>query len=56
MEMFEWMRIKLEKIPAEIVKQHSLNQLEENGWIFMEIKKVMYEIPWAEILANAQLT
>ena len=50
------MQLPLDLIPAEIISQYNLHQIENNGWICMEIQKRMYDLPQVGILANELLT
>ena len=48
----EFMRIPLKIIPREIIDAYNLNALVNNqGWIHMRIKKGMYSLKQAEIIA-----
>jgi len=50
------MRIPLRLIPAEIIKQYNLNELvEPDGFMYIEIRKGMYGLPQAGIIAHNQL-
>jgi len=56
MERYEYMRIPLRLIPAEIIKQYNLNELiEPDGFVYIEIRKGMYGLPQAGIIAHNQL-
>ena len=49
----EFMRIYLKTIPQEIVDAYNLTALVDNqGWIYMRIKKGMYGLKQAMIIAN----
>ena len=52
MERYEYMKVKLEVIPQEIVEQYNLSQVVMEGWIHIEIRKGMYELHQAGLLAN----
>ena len=55
MKEFEYMRIPLSTFPGEIQQQYNLPSLVKNGHIMVEIRKGMYGLPQAGILANAEL-
>jgi hypothetical protein len=56
MEHYEYMRLPLTVIPPEIIVQYNLLPLVHNGYTYMEIRKGMYGLPQAGILANKKLT
>ena len=56
MERYEYMKLKIDIIPDEIVLQYKLKELTSNGWVYLEIRKGMYGLPQAGILANKKLT
>ena len=49
------MNIKLKIIPQEIIDQYQLQDLEENGWVYMKILKGMLGLKQAACLANELL-
>ena len=52
----EFMRIPLTMIPQEIVDAYNLTELvDEQGWIYMSIEKVMYGLKQAGTIANQEL-
>ena len=52
----EFMRIPLKIIPKEIIDAYDLKVLvEDQGWIYMRIKKCMYGLKQAGIIANQEL-
>ncbi|KAL7474487.1 hypothetical protein ACHAW6_000460 [Cyclotella cf. meneghiniana] len=51
----EYMKLKLNLIPTEIVQKHNLQKLKDNGWIYIRINLGMYGLPQAGILANKLL-
>jgi hypothetical protein len=55
MERFEYMRIPLSAIPDCIMDQYNLKPLIHNGSVMVEIRKGMYGLPQAGILANNRL-
>ena len=36
------MNLPLEIIPDEIIQQYNLEELSDNGWVYLEILKAMY--------------
>ena len=57
MDRFEYMRLKYDIIPDEISKAYNLDALvEPDGYVYMEIRKGMYGLSQAGILANKLLT
>ena len=42
-------------IPEEIIAQYGLRELEEDAWVYTEIRNGMYGLPQAGILANQKL-
>jgi Reverse transcriptase (RNA-dependent DNA polymerase) len=56
MERFEYMRIPVTQIPQAIFDMYNLHELVHNGHVYVEIRKGMYGLPQAGILANKQLT
>ena len=55
-ERFEYMKVKAEIIPIEIMTQYKLEVLAEDGWVYIEIRKGIYGLPQAGLLANIKLT
>jgi hypothetical protein len=56
MERYEYMRLPVNVIPAEIMVQYNLQALIHKEYIYIEIRKGMYGLPQAGKLANQQLT
>ena len=56
MERYEYMKMPLALIPQEIIDEYDLNKLVHNGHIYIEIRRGMYGLPQAGILANQLLT
>jgi hypothetical protein len=55
MELYEYMRLPIDIIPQEIVDQYELLLLVHNGYVYIEIRKGMYGLPQAGIIANNKL-
>jgi hypothetical protein len=52
---FEYMVINLESLPQETIEKYDLNELAQDGKVYIEIQKGMYGLPQAGILANELL-
>jgi hypothetical protein len=52
---FEYMKMLLSRFPEEIVQKYNLNALAVNGWVYIEIRKGMYGLKQAVLLANQLL-
>jgi hypothetical protein len=52
---FEYMKILLSRFPEEIIQRYNLNALALDGWVHIEIRKGMYGLKQAGILANQLL-
>ena len=52
MEVYEYMFLPLNVILDEIAQQYNLQKLATNGKVYCEIRKGMYGLPQASILAN----
>jgi hypothetical protein len=49
---FEYMKMLLSRFPEEIIQKYSLNALAVDGWVYIEIRKGMYGVKQAGLLAN----
>jgi hypothetical protein len=49
---YEYMRMLLSRFPEEIVNKYSIKALSINGWVHIEIRKGMYGLKQAGLLAN----
>jgi hypothetical protein len=47
-----YMRMKLDILPEEIIVKYNLRAIAHNGWVYFRIKRGMYGLPEAGILAN----
>ncbi len=56
LDRFEYMRLALDILPEEIIVQYDLRTLATHGYVYLEIRKGMYGLPQAGILANQRLT
>jgi hypothetical protein len=49
---FEYMKMLLSRFPEEIVQKYNLNAFMVDGWVYIEIRKGMYGLKQAELLAT----
>ena len=56
MDDYEYMFIPINSIPEEIIAHYKLRDLVHNGRVYIEIRRGMYGLPQAGILAEQQLT
>jgi hypothetical protein len=52
---FEYMKMLLSCFPEEIIQKYNLNDLAGGGWVYTEIRKGMYGLKQAGLLANQLL-
>jgi hypothetical protein len=52
---FEYMRLPIHIIPPQIVDQYKLLRLVQDSWVYVEIRKGMYGLPQAGIIASQRL-
>jgi hypothetical protein len=52
---FEYMKMLLSRFTEEIVQKYNLNALAVDGWVYIEIRKGMYGLKQAGLLANELL-
>jgi hypothetical protein len=52
---FKYMVISLASLPQETIEKYDLNELAQDGKVYIEIQKGMYGLPQAGILANKLL-
>jgi hypothetical protein len=55
LDRFEYMKMPIALIPADIIAHYNLNEKVLNGYVYMEIRKGVYGLPQAGILANKLL-
>ena len=48
----EYVRIKITDIPEEFIKEYTLKEFVRDGWVYFEMRRGMYGLPQAGILAN----
>jgi hypothetical protein len=49
---FKYMNMLLSRFPKEIIQKYNLNALAVDGWVHIEIRKGMYGLKQAGLLAN----
>jgi hypothetical protein len=49
---FEYMKMLISRFPEEIIQKYNLNSLAVDGWVYIEIRKGMYGLKQAGLLAN----
>jgi hypothetical protein len=52
---FEYMKMLLSRFPEEIIQKYNLNALAVNGWVYIEIRKGMYGLKQAGLIASQLL-
>jgi hypothetical protein len=52
---FEYMKMLLSRFPEEIIQKYNLNALTVNSWVYIEIRKGMYGLKQAGLLASQLL-
>ena len=55
MARYEYMKLALACIPEKIIEQYSLRTLSYDGWVYLEIRKVMPDLKQAGRITNNQL-
>jgi hypothetical protein len=55
LQRFEYMKMQLSRFPEEIIQNYNLSALAVNGWVHIEIRKGMYSLKQAGLLANQLL-
>ena len=48
----EYLRMHVKTIPQEIIEEHNLEQLQNNGWVYVETRKGACGLPQSGLLAN----
>jgi hypothetical protein len=49
---FEYIKMMLSRFPEEIIQKYNLDALAVDGWVYIEIRKGMYGLKQAGLLAN----
>ncbi len=55
MDRFDYMKMPLSIFPQATIDQYNLNEHAKNGFVYLEIRKAIYGLPQAGILANKLL-
>ena len=55
LEYYEYMKIPYALFPRWIIEQYGLEEHVHNGYIFLEMRRAVWGLPQAEILANKKL-
>jgi len=55
MDRFEYMKMPIGIFPQATIEQYNLNEHAKNGFVYLEIRKAIYGLPQAGILANKLL-
>jgi hypothetical protein len=55
LEYFEYMKIPLALFPVWTIEQYNLQHLALDGWGYIEMRRAVWGLPQAGILANKQL-
>jgi hypothetical protein len=55
LDRFEYMKLPLHLFPQHVIDQYDLKLHEKGGFVYVEIRKAIYGLPQAGILANKQL-
>jgi hypothetical protein len=51
-ERYEYMRMRMADMPEEIIQQYNLRDKEKDGYMYVEIRRGMYGLPQAGIIAQ----
>ncbi len=55
LDQFEYMKMPIALLPDDIIKHYQLQEKVLDSYVYMEIRKGMYSLPQAGILANKQI-
>ena len=55
LEYIEYMKIPLELFPEWTQEQYNLKELALEGWVYIEMRRAVWGLPQAGILANKRL-
>ena len=55
LERYEYMRLPLSIFPQHVIDQYRLNENAKGGFVYVEIRRAIYGLPQAGILANKEL-
>ena len=54
-DLFEYMRLKMEIFPKEIIEKYNLRDRDHEGWVYIELQRDIYGLPQVGILASKKL-
>ncbi len=55
MKRYKYMHIKITDIPDKIIEEYNLREITEDGYVYCKIRKEMYGLPQAGIIAQQLL-
>ncbi len=55
LDWYEYMKMPISLFPTDIIEHYRLNEKVVGGYVYMEIRKGMYGLPQADVLANKLL-
>ena len=55
LDRFEYMKIPISMLPKHTIEQYNMHKNAKNGYVYFDIRKAIYGLPQAGILANKQL-
>jgi hypothetical protein len=55
LERYEYVRIPVSMVPGKFMDEYNLHSLVHNGYLYVEVRKGMYGLPQAGLLANVLL-
>ncbi len=55
LEYFEYVKIPLALFPVWTIEQYSLHKLALDGWVYIELRRAVWGLSQADILANKRL-
>ena len=55
LDRYEYMKLPMHLFPQHIIDQYRLKEHEKGGFVYVEIRRAIYGLPQAGILANKQL-
>jgi hypothetical protein len=55
LDQYEYMKMPIALFPTDIIEHYRLNEKVLGGYVYMEIRKGIYGLPQAGILANKLL-
>jgi hypothetical protein len=56
LERYEYVRIPVSMVPDDIMNEYNLHSIVHNGYLYVELRKGMYCLPQAGLLANILLS